>query len=216
MSNNHNKTSTGFVLPQDFFTVATFGTCSGCAMITWIVTGVLSGLFHIDTGIVGLIVAMIVAYAGLFLSSPRQTSQYIITLFNGFLIYATVVGATSFLPYVNQQTANVVQQTKPGLRDSLTRPWISDRNLVSAAKNFINIQHEQSSALDKLDKTITTLESGLNQERTLSAESRTKMLIQLSESKKAIESTRAETKPNATSLERLGLGRLPVGRDLPR
>ena len=57
---NHSGTSNEFTLPQDFFTTATFGTCSGCAMITWIITGVLSGLFHINTGITGLIVAMIV------------------------------------------------------------------------------------------------------------------------------------------------------------
>lgn len=185
-------------------------------MITWIVTGVLSGVFRIDTGIVGLIVAMLVAYAGLFLSSPRQKSQYIITFFNGFLIYATVVGATSFLPYVNQQTANVIQQPRPSLRVSLTRPWIYDRNLVSATRNLISIQQEQSSTLDKLDRTITTIESGLKREDRLSAESRTTMLNQLSEGKKAIESTREQIKPGTTSLERFGLNRLPVRRDLPR
>ena len=216
MGNNRQGMSKGFTLPQDFFTVATFETCSGCAMITWIVTGVLNGLFHFDTGVFGLIIAMVVAYAGLFLSSPRQKSQYITTFFNGFLIYATVVGATSFLPYVNQQTANVVQEEKPGLRASLTRPWIYDRNLVSATRNLISIQQEQSSTLDKLDRTITTIESGLKREDRLSAESKTTMLNQLSEGKKAIQSTKDEIKPRTTSLERFGLSRLPVRRDVPR
>jgi hypothetical protein len=203
MGNNLSGISKGFTLPQEFFTAATFGTCSGCAMVTWVVTGVLCGLFHIDTGIVGLIVAMVVAFAGLFLSSPRQKSQYIITFFNGFLIYATVVGATSFLPYVNQQTANVVQIAKPSLRNSLTRPWIYDRNLVSATKNLISIQKKQSSTINNLDKTITTVENSLTRERTLSAESRTKMLSQLSEGKKAIENTRKDIKPRTMFLERL-------------
>jgi hypothetical protein len=207
MGSNHSGISKGFTLPQDFFTAATFGTCGGCAMVTWVVTGVLSGLFHIDTGIVGLIVAMIVAYAGLFLTSSRQKSQYIITFFNGFLIYATVVGATSFLPYVNQKTANVVQQAKPSLRNSLTRPWIYDRNLISATRDLIGIQKEQSSTINKLDKTITTIEDTLTREGTLSAESRTKMLSQLSEGKKDIQSTREEIKPSTMSLERFGLGK---------
>jgi hypothetical protein len=159
-------------------------------MITWIVTGVLSGLFHIDTGIVGLIVAMIVAYAGLLLSKPRQKAQYVITFFNGFLIYATVVGATSFLPYVNQQTANVIEPTKPGVKASLARPWIYDRNLVSTARNLNNIQKEQSSTLEKLDKTITSIEGSLKQEESLSAQDRTRILNQLSRGKEDIRSAR--------------------------
>lgn len=190
MAKNQNNGLRGFTLPQDFFTAATFGTCSGCAMITWIVTGVLSGLFHANAGIVGLIVAMIVAYAGLLLSSPRQKTQYIITFFNGFLIYATVVGATSFLPYVNQQTANVVEPTKPGVKASLARPWIYDRNLVSTARNLNNIQKEQSSTLEKLDKTITSIEGSLKQEESLSAQDRTRILNQLSRGKEDIRSAR--------------------------
>jgi hypothetical protein len=205
MGNNHFDISKGFTLPKEFFTAATFGTCGGCAMVTWVVTGVLCGLFHFDTGFVGLIVAMVVAYAGLFLSSPRQKSQYIITFFNGFLIYATVVGATSFLPYVNQQTANIVEQTKPDVRASLTRPWIYDKNLVSATKDLISIQKKQSSTINNLDKTITTVESSLTQERTLSPESRTKMLSQLSEGKKAIENTRKDIKSSTIFLDRFGL-----------
>lgn len=207
MSSNDSAMSKGFALPQEFFTAATFGTCGGCAMITWVVTGVLSGLFHIGTGIVGLVVAMLVAYAGLFLSSPRQTSQYIITFFNGFLIYATVVGATSFLPYVNPQTASVVQQTKPDVKGSLTRPWVYDRNLLSATKGLIGIQQEQSSTINKLNETITTIESSLAQEQTLSAESRTKVLNQLSEGKRAIQTTREQIKPSTTLLKRFGVRR---------
>lgn len=205
---NHSETSVKSILPPDFFTGATFGTCSGCATVTWIVTCVLSGLFHINPGITGLIVAMIVAFAGLFLSSsPREKKQYIITFFNGFLIYATVVGVTSFLPYVNQQTATIVQETKPGLKGTLKRPWIYDRNLVSATKDLISIQQKQASTINKLDKTITTMESSLTRESMPTAESRTRMLSQLSESKNAIESTKAEIKPKISSLERFGLRR---------
>jgi hypothetical protein len=205
MGNSHSGISKGFTLPQEFFTTATFGTCGGCAMVTWVVTGVLSGLFHIYTGITGLIIAMVVAYAGLFLSNPRQKSQYVITFFNGFLIYATVVGATSFLPYVNQHTANIVEQTKPDVRASLTRPWIHDRNLVSATRDLISIQKRQSSTINNLDKTINNVESSLTRERTLSPESRTKILSQLSEGKKVIDNTRKDIKPRTMFLERSGL-----------
>ena len=214
----------GFTIPKDFFTPATFLTCGGCASVVWVVTGVLSSLFQSlfqinaerIVGLIGLIVAIGVAYLGLFLSKPKRKIQYVITFLNGFLIYATVVGAASFTPLINKQTANVVQQTKLDLRGILTRPWIYDRNLVSATRNLISIQQEQSSTLDKLDKTITTIESGLMREDRLSAESKTTMLNQLSEGKKAIQSTKDEIKPRTTSLERFGLSRLPVRRDLPR
>jgi len=205
MGNNNRVISKGFTLPQDFFTAATFGTCGGCAGVTWIVTCVLSGVFHINTGIIGLIVAVSVSYVGLLLSNPRQRLQYVIAFFNGFLIYATVVGATSFLPYTNQQTASVVQKTKPDLRTSLTRPWIYDRNLVSATKDLISIQQEQSSTIDRLDKTITTIENDLTQKGKSLPESQTRILRQLSEGKKDIRSTREKVRPSTTSLERVGL-----------
>jgi len=112
-----------------------------------------------------------------------------------------------FLPYINQQTANVVQQTKPDLKGSLTRPWIYDRNLVSATKDLIDIQQNQSSTINKLDKTITAIEGSLTREQMLSEESRANMLSQLSESKKTIASSKEQIKPGTTSLERFGLRR---------
>jgi hypothetical protein len=216
MGSNQLGVSKGFTVPQDFFTAATFGTCGGCATATWVVTGVLSGLFHADTGIVGLITAMIVAYAGLFLSGARQKSQYIITFFNGFLIYATVVGATSFLPYINQKTADVVQSTKPNITSSLTRPWIQDRNLISATKNLINVQQEQSTVIHELDRTITSTENSLKQEQNISAEIRTRLLNQLSDGKREIQTTREKIVPETNSLRRLGLTKLPIQTDSPR
>lgn len=93
--------------------------------VTWIVSGILSSLFHVNPGIVALIVAIIVAYVALYLSKPKEKWQYVVTFFNGFLIYVTVVGATSFPPYINQQTAGVVQKERPAIRTVLVRPWIT-------------------------------------------------------------------------------------------
>jgi len=46
-------------LPADFFSASTFGTLSGCAVVTWVVTAVLSGVLRGDPKIVGLVVACV-------------------------------------------------------------------------------------------------------------------------------------------------------------
>lgn len=205
MSNNRNAVSQRFSLPQEFFTVATFGTASGCALVTWIVSGVLSGLFRIDPGFTGLIVAMVVAYVGLFLSKARQKEQYVITFFNGFLIYAMVVGGTSFSPYINRQTAKVVQEKRPSIKATLARPWIPDRNLLLATENLLEIREKQTASLDELDKTIATVKDSLAREVNLPAASKADLLERLSLGKTNIQSTRKRLESNITSLERVGV-----------
>ncbi len=139
-------------LPADFFSASTFGTLSGCAVVTWVVTAVLSGVLRGDPKIVGLVVAIAIAYVGLFLSGQRGKEHYVVSFFNGFLIYLTVVGSTSFLPYVNPKTAGVVGD-KPR---EIARPWVPDRNLVAATKNLVAIKETQTRTLADVHRKLET------------------------------------------------------------
>jgi hypothetical protein len=137
MSSSAGAASASSNLPSEFFSKGSVLSLTGSASVTWVVASVLSGLVSVDPKIIGLIVAIVVAYVGLFLASgPRKRIQYVVTLFNGFLIYATVVGGTSFLPMVNDQTAQAIQDQRPSVASVLTRPWVPDKNIVEAAKDL--------------------------------------------------------------------------------
>jgi hypothetical protein len=144
MGNNAGSASAAGNLPSEFFSKGSFLTLTGSASVTWIVASVLCGVVNAKPETVGLIVAIVVAYVGFFLASgPRKPVQYVVTLFNGFLIYATVVGGTSFLPLVNDQTAQSIQDDKPSIASVLTRPWVPDKNIVEAAKNLVAANEAQ-------------------------------------------------------------------------
>lgn len=94
------------IIPKNLFNVSTFGTLTGCAMVTWVAsnvcTGILNKFWVIEPALVGLLVAILVSYSSVFLSeNTRQVKQYVVAFFNGFLIYVTVVGFTSFTPYLS-------------------------------------------------------------------------------------------------------------------
>lgn len=200
MTNNNSATSGGVQLPRGFFTVSTFGTLGGCAIVTWVVTSVLSGIFGIDRKITGLIVSMAVVYAGLFLSKERRKAQYVVAFFNGFLIYATVVGGTSFLPYINPKTAGVVQEKKANIRTALTEPWVPDQNLVAATKELLKIENEQTKALTEARNEIEATRLVLAETPVLSSTERNEFLRRLSRTEAALTVT-----PKIDSLERVGV-----------
>jgi hypothetical protein len=102
------------------FTVTNFGTLSGCAVIAWIVTSVLSGVFKLSQGPTGLIVAIIVALVAVLVSPERRFEKYVVAAFNGFLIYLTIVGDASFTPYFNSQTPEEISKA------AIIKPWIPD------------------------------------------------------------------------------------------
>jgi len=62
-------------------------------VIAGVVASVICGVFGLDPKIIGLIVSMCVAYVALYLAEKRRTADYVVTGFNGFLIYFTLVGA---------------------------------------------------------------------------------------------------------------------------
>lgn len=203
MSNSHNAVSGGAQLPKEFFTIPTFGTLGGCALVTWVVSGVLSGVFQIELKIIGLIVSIVVAYVGLFLSKDRQKAQYIITFFNGFLIYATVIGGTSFLPYINPETAEVTQEKELSIKRALTKPWIPDQNLVVAAKKLLEINEEQTNVLNESKERIEDMTSTL--EGIPASSQKTELLDKLSHSREIIEDTDLRMKPKVDALESMGV-----------
>jgi hypothetical protein len=64
------KDEGGSSVPNEFFTVQTFRTLGGSVLAAGVIATVISGVFHLDPKIAGLIVSVGVAYVGV---SSRNT-----------------------------------------------------------------------------------------------------------------------------------------------
>jgi uncharacterized Tic20 family protein len=82
-------------LPDDFFTVASFGTLLGSVTITTIVTGGLCKALGWLPAKTGLIVSFVVIAAGLFLADKiTDPKADIVGFFNTFLVYLSAAGVS--------------------------------------------------------------------------------------------------------------------------
>ncbi len=82
-------------IPNDFFTVASFGTLAGCVAITTVVTGSLYKFGGWQPAKTGLIVAFAAVAAGLFLADELSDPKAdIVGFFNAFLVYLSAAGAS--------------------------------------------------------------------------------------------------------------------------
>ncbi len=177
MGNNQQTGSGGVKIPDQLFTLASFGTLGGCAIIAWIVTSVLCGVFKLSQGSTGLIVSIIVALVAVLVSPERRFEKYVVAVFNGFLIYLTIIGGTSFTPYVNPKTPEDV--SKPGI----FKPWIPD-------KNFVKESVQQKEALGKVETELDNLHLAITQIPTLPDQQKNLLIERLSRSKRFILDTK--------------------------
>lgn len=202
MASDDDRTSGETGIPKQFFTVATFGTLGGAAVVTWVVSSVLSHVFRTDVKVVGLIVSVGVAYAGLFLCRDKRREQYVVTFFNGFLIYATVIGGTSLLPYLNEQTAKVVREGSASVKAALTTPWVPDKNLVAATEDLLEIKEAQTEALTDLERQVEEIQSRLEAPEGVGTD---EFLERLSGSRTIIHRAESRVTPRVESLKRGGV-----------
>jgi len=173
MENNSKTGSGGLGIPDQLFTFASFGTLGSCAIIAWIVTSVLFGVFKLPLGPTGLIVAIIVAFVAVLVSPERRFEKYVVAVFNGFLIYLTIIGGTSFTPYVNPKTQEEV--SKPGI----IKPWIPDNN-------FVKKTAKQEEALSKVETELDKINTAIAAAPTLSGLQKQDLTDKLKLSKKLI------------------------------
>jgi hypothetical protein len=82
-------------LPDDFFTVATFGTLLGSVTLTTVTTGALYKQFGLSPAKTGLIVSCVVVAAALFLADKiGDPKSDIIGFFNACLVYLSASGVS--------------------------------------------------------------------------------------------------------------------------
>ncbi len=199
------KKEDGSSVTQEFINVKTFRTLGGSVAVSGVAATVISGVFSLDPKIVGFIVCLCVAYVGLFLAKKRKRSDYVLSLFNGFLIYFTLVGASSFYPYLNPNTAaHVVADGATNAPASAFGPWVPDKNLVSASRDLVRVHHEQTAVLNTVQTNVVALESQI---RTANIPQATKIELSagLAANRNLILTTRTNISPRVRSLERMGI-----------
>ncbi len=205
MSNNNGTVSGKTKLPKDFFTTSMFGTLMGCVVVVWVVSNVISGVFGLEPKITGFVVSIVVAYVALSLSEEKAKVNYVIAFFNGCLIYATVVGGTSFAPYFNNQTASN-EKKKISVKTALTSPWVPDKNMAVANKNLLEINKEQTKALDKVEKEVKAVRSTLEvTPQNISPDERNAIIERLNSTERSIRETDSEVKIRTDLLRNIGV-----------
>jgi hypothetical protein len=117
--------------PGEYFDESSFKTLYGGVFITWVTTSIIVDIVGFtDPKILGLIIALMVAFLGFFMSENRSVKKLIVTPFNGFLIYLTIMGGTSFLPppvpeVAERERAEVVEDREE--LDEPVEPVVVDR-----------------------------------------------------------------------------------------
>jgi hypothetical protein len=192
-------------MPQEFFTVRTFRTLGGSVVVAGVVATVISALFSLDPKIVGFVVCLSVAYVGLFLAKKRRPADYVVTFFNGFLIYFTLVGATSFYPYLNSKTAGgAVSGDTTNAPATAFRPWVPDKNLVHASQELIRVHREQTQTLNTVQSNVVTLEAQVRASNIPPA-AKTELGAGLARNRNLIQMTRTNVAPQLRKLKAFGI-----------
>ena len=106
-------------LPQQLFTPESFGTLAGATAATIVITNTVQSLTHLNPKLTGFIVAMIVSFTGVILTSGAEVIHYVMAFFNGFLIYAT---ATGTMQIIGKQTDTGKSATH-NARRFMTKWW---------------------------------------------------------------------------------------------
>ncbi len=79
-------------IPNEFFTVESMLTLAGATLITTIVTNAIQYAFSWNLKWFGLVIAMIIAIFGVFLTPEYKPVDFLIGIINGFFIYANSTG----------------------------------------------------------------------------------------------------------------------------
>jgi hypothetical protein len=176
---NSRENQTGLQKPNEYFDDASFKTLYGGVVVTWVSTSAIVDLFggSIDPKMVGFVIALIVALVGFFLKEDRSWKKFVITPFNGLLIYLTIMGGTSFLPPPGQD-ANIPQEgsseevteaipERQVYQSAFLTSWNPDQDLLNAATQLEkeNVELKQDTTqlrqvnMELMDKVEFTRES---------------------------------------------------------
>jgi len=79
-------------VPSDFFTPESMLTLAGATLIATVVTNTVQHVFNWNPKWFGLLIALIIALVGVFMTDSPKFVNYFMGVINGFLIYASSTG----------------------------------------------------------------------------------------------------------------------------
>lgn len=160
----NNITNTAHKAPGEYFDETTFKTLYGGALVTWITTSVIVDIFGLtNPKLLGIIIALLIAFIGFYLSDNRTMKKLVVTPFNGFLIYFTIIGGTSFFPPPEIKAERETAQTEQGIEIAddatqrtgltLTRQWNYDRDLHKQKQELVAERQVIRQRIEQMDLT---------------------------------------------------------------
>lgn len=167
-------------LPNEFFDDSSFKTLYGGVLVTWVATNAIADVWEtLDPKMLGLIVAIIVAFIGYFVTEKHSIKKLLITPFNGLLIYLTIMGGTSFLPA--QDTQNITNNTPARTEETMdTEPgeekpaknisafftsWNPNRDLIQQTTELKQEKQQLELKTQELQQINTSYEAKLDSTR---------------------------------------------------
>jgi hypothetical protein len=115
---------------KDLWTFSSFATLSGCVFAAYVFKSILVRFLRTPPELTGFIVSIVVAFAGLHFASKINLKSTILALFNGCLVFFTLVGGTSYFALATDKTADEeFRKTNPLVAAFIT-PLNQDKNLV--------------------------------------------------------------------------------------
>jgi len=161
MASNQNNDPNKIKKPNEFWTVASFENLAVCVGIAYIVTSVFVGLFKTPSQMTAFIVSIVVSYARIILTNKLGLKKVILAFFNGFLLYFTLIGATSHFSLVNEKTADQEYRKNKPIAAAFFTPIVQDRNVIKKANESIKKANSFQTENISLNKEIDSLKNSL-------------------------------------------------------
>jgi hypothetical protein len=112
------------MLPNEFFTTASFGTLVGLTGITYILKNTLHSLTGWQSPWIGFLIAVFATEIGVYLSGGSEGGAYLLGALNGCLVFLTAGGAAGAVHAVRSEKEPTLQSAEPtNLAHRFFSPW---------------------------------------------------------------------------------------------
>lgn len=137
MAPNNNQSN-----GNDLWTFSSFATLGGCVFAAFVVKSIIVGFLRTPPELTSFFVSILVALVGLYFTSKFNFKRAILALFNGCLIFFTLVGGTSYFASVTDKTADKEFRERKPFAAAFITPLNQDKNLV---KKTVTLEGEVQS-----------------------------------------------------------------------
>ena len=144
---------------KDLWTFSSFATLGGCVFAAYVVKSIIVGFLRTPPELTSFLVSILVALVGLYFTSKFNLKRAILALFNGCLIFFTLVGSTSYFASATDKTADKEFREKKPFAAAFITPLNQDKNLVEKNVAMTGKVRSLDSEIDTMKVKVRSLDS---------------------------------------------------------